>query len=170
MFEGSDDFESGEIFGIDESVDAHLFDEPAVVGIHVVVACCTGHCCRGAEVLGHCASNHIVGFIRSYGNEQVGRRYAGFTQTREVGRASDESHYVVVGVERGEFVGVFVDENNILVFVGQEFCEVRSNFACSGNDNLHFSELFFSDASDTMVLNIDSASMPHSCASWAGVP
>ena len=110
------DFERGEIFRINQVVNAHLGKILLILGFQKLIVVDACHRFPCSEFLGKRARHDVARLEWRYGDKQVAFVYFGIFQHFESGRASGHCHKIVVGIDGVQFVLIVVNQNYVEAF------------------------------------------------------
>ena len=137
MGEGKRNLVGGEVFGIYEEIHTELTQNVAVFGNQELIVIYPGHGFLCSEFFCYGARRDIAGLIWCDRDIEVGVGYSYVAHTLEGGGRTVPCHEIVVGIYHVKSALVTVDQNNVLVFIGEHFRQVCANFSCSGYDYFH---------------------------------
>ena len=130
-----------EILRVDKEVSPHLLQNPAILWLQKLRIVDTRHSLLCPQSLGDRAGCDVAGLKRGDGNIQVALIYTHLAQCVERRRAPVVGHQIIIIVDGVQFRLVVVEQNYILILVGEHLGEMSADFAGSGDDDFHLLSL-----------------------------
>ena len=106
MSEQVDDLAGRHLLGIEQVVDAHVYEHLLVVRFEVLVVVDTGYRLLGAQLLGHDGGKHVVVLDMVYGDEEVALAHGGLAQYGKCRGVTLDRDYVGKAADVGKEFGV----------------------------------------------------------------
>ena len=131
------DFPCRQLPGGNEGVDAELSKEFFVALLQVVAALYPGYRPAGAEFFGQHGSNQIGVFGSGDGQKEVGPVDFQLLHQADRGSIPANGQDVEMSGRIVQHLLVGVDDDDVLIFVGQQLRQVETHVTGSGYDDFH---------------------------------
>ena len=100
----------------------------------------------------------IAALIGCDSYKQVCTAGSGLFESMKLNRRFLDCEQVKTGIQTGQFLGAFVNEDYVLVLSGQKLGQMDTYISCSCNNDFHFFDFSGSEISSLSVLMIASSS------------
>ena len=131
-----------QIFRINQVVNTQSGKIVFVLFLQELVVVDSRHRFFRAKAFCHGASHQIARLKWRYGYEEVGAAHVHVAHHLKRDCAAHVSHQVIF-LKVGKFNGIVVNHYNVLIFVREHFCQMRSHFASPCYQYLHSAIQFF---------------------------
>ena len=132
------DFLAYKSFRINHGIHTETFEEFAVVGSKVVLVVDACHRLLGPHLVGQDAAHHVCAFLRGDSYKEIGIADVCLFKHLDGGGFSLLGDDVKEVADDGQTLLAVVDEGDIVLFLGEQTCQMCTYRAGTGDNDFHF--------------------------------
>ena len=130
-------FSACQHLGVDDGVDARLFEEGTKLGSDILAIVYACHRLLCPQLMGKHARGHIARLVGSHPDKEVGALCPCFTKMHNRSGRCYHRHNIHIPHEAVQLCGRLIQEGYFVLLPSKETGKVCTHGTCTGNDDFH---------------------------------